>query len=116
MRYQRYSLAAEQFNRAVEINDDIVDAYIGLAVSQYYGGHSEETRRTLSLAWSIQQNSSLLFSETAVLHLQATRNEQNQTCDEPGDRTALVQDVTAAHQKQMTSSPNMPTAITNTES
>jgi tetratricopeptide (TPR) repeat protein len=106
MRYQRYSLAAEQFNRAVEINDDIVDAYIGLAVSQYYGGHSEETQRTLSLAWAIQQNSSLLFSETAALHLQAARNEQNQTCDEPTDRTNLVHDVTVAHQKQMASSPH----------
>ncbi len=106
MRYQRYSLAAEQFNRAVEINDDIVDAYIGLAVSQYYGGHSEETQRTLALAWSIVQNSVLLFTETAILHLQATRNEQNQTCDEPSDRAALIQDVIAAHHRQMSSSPH----------
>jgi tetratricopeptide (TPR) repeat protein len=106
MRCRRFALAAEQFNRAVEINDEIVDAYIGLAIAQHYGGHSEDTARTLSLASAIQQNSTLLFCETATLHLQAARNDQTQSDEDPVDRDGLLQDVIKAHRIRMASTPH----------
>jgi tetratricopeptide (TPR) repeat protein len=61
------NLAAQQFNRAVEINDKIVDAYLGLAVSQKLAGYQQDALGTLSLAAAIQPNSSMLFAETAAL-------------------------------------------------
>jgi len=60
-------LAARQFNKAVEINDKIVDAYIGLATAQKLSGNVSDALTTLSLAAAIQPNSSLLFAETATL-------------------------------------------------
>jgi len=51
-------LAGQQFNRAVEINDQIVDAYIGLAIAQKLGDEVSDALATLSLAAAIQPNSS----------------------------------------------------------
>ncbi len=65
------ALAAEQFNRAAEINDEIIDAYAGLAIGMALNGESDDSFRTLCLAQTIHQNSILLFAETAALHLQA---------------------------------------------
>ncbi|MBN1124908.1 MAG: tetratricopeptide repeat protein [Sedimentisphaerales bacterium] len=106
LRLHRYALAAEQFNRGVEINDEIVEAYIGLAIAQHLAGQTEETYRTLSLAGAIQQNSTLLFSETATLHLQAALDEHSGiSSDEPPDKVVLIEDVIKAHQRQMNMSP-----------
>ena len=105
LRLQRYSLAAEQFNRAVEINDEIVDAYIGLAIAQQFADQSDETYMTLSLASAIQQNSTLLFSETATLHLQATLNENDKSNNLPPEKVVLIEDVIKAHQKQIIATP-----------
>jgi len=105
LRFQRPSLAAEQFNRAVEINDEIVDAYIGLAIAQHFAGETEESYRTLSLASAIQQNSTLLFSETATLHLQVTINEESDSQQPKEPSTVLIEDVIKAHQTQMTNTP-----------
>jgi tetratricopeptide (TPR) repeat protein len=84
LRSQRPALAAEQFNRAVEINDDIVDAYIGLATAQLLGDEVDNAHSTLSLAAAIQQNSTLLFSETATLHLQTALQDESELADEGG--------------------------------
>ncbi|MBN1816110.1 MAG: tetratricopeptide repeat protein [Sedimentisphaerales bacterium] len=106
LRLQRYALAAEQFNRGVEINDEIVEAYVGLAIAQHLGGQTEETYRTLSLAGAIQQNSTLLFSETATLHLQATMDDCSGIAShEPPDKVVLIEDVIRAHQRQIHASP-----------
>jgi len=64
-------LAAQQFNRAVEINDKIVDAYIGLATANKLAGDIPYALATLSLAAAIQPNSSFLFAETATLQFKA---------------------------------------------
>jgi tetratricopeptide (TPR) repeat protein len=103
LRAQRSSLAAEQFNRAIEINDEIVDAYIGLAISQQLSDEPVEAKSTLSLASAIQQNSTLLFSETATLHLQAAMQEE--TCDVGDERPILIEDVVKAHQVHMSNTP-----------
>ena len=61
--------AAQQFNRAAEINDQIVEAYFGLATTQKLAGKMAEALATLSLAAAIQPNSSILIAEAAALHL-----------------------------------------------
>jgi tetratricopeptide (TPR) repeat protein len=66
--------AAQQFNRAVEINDKIVDAYIGLAVSEQSAGYHSKVDTTLCLAAAIQPNSSFLFSEAARLLFETTKH------------------------------------------
>jgi len=75
LRDQHLSLAAEQFNRAAEINDEIIDAYAGLAAAQALYGQLEEAGQTLNLAQTIHQNSVLLFAETAALHLRSSMPE-----------------------------------------
>ena len=69
LRAEQELLAAEQFNRAFDINDNIVDAYIGLSLSQHLSKDFSRAAETLSLAASIQANSSILFTETACIHL-----------------------------------------------
>ena len=70
LQLQQDQLAAKQFNRAVEINDKIVDAYLGLAASQKMAGYVNDALGTISLAAAIVPNSSMLFAETAVLQFQ----------------------------------------------
>lgn len=69
-----YSLAAEQFNRALELNDEIIDAYIGLAMSQFKFGKDKDALDTLSLGSAIQQNSNLLYGECSSLHYAISKN------------------------------------------
>lgn len=64
--------AAELFNKAVAINDEIVDAYFGLAAAQTKAGDETAAYNTLILGATIQQNSSILFAETAKLKYCAT--------------------------------------------
>jgi len=105
-------LAAQQFNKAVEINDKIVDAYIGLATSQKLAGNLSDAVGTLSLAAAIQPNSSLLFAETAALRFQdglrenlPFDNEYNNVQEDPTDLTRAVID---AHRQQITHRPQNP--------
>lgn len=78
--------AAERFNRAVEINDDIVDAYIGLAQAQLLAAEDNKAYLTLELAGAIQQNSCVLFAETARLRVTAAIREDCEFL--PDDQTA----------------------------
>jgi len=108
-------LAAQQFNRAVEINDRIVDAYIGLAIAQKLAGNTSDALVTLSLASAIDANSSLLLAETATLHFRMG------FCENPvsysGDVSTkadlykgseLITAVISAHHQQMTGHPQNP--------
>jgi len=67
--------AAQQFNKAADINDRIVDCYIGLATAQKLAGNLEEALGTLSLAAAIGPNSSFLIAETASLQFKASVGE-----------------------------------------
>ena len=93
------AMAAQQFNAAVEINDRIVDAYIGLALSQKMQGDRSEALSTLSLAAAIQPNSSFLFTEVANLifagSLAGTYN------DATSDPAAMAEAVIRAHYQQI---------------
>jgi len=70
------SLAAELFNRACTINDEIVDAYVGLAQAQKKLGDDDAAYATLSLSAAIAQNSCILFAETARLRLSAATGSE----------------------------------------
>ncbi len=105
-------LAAQQFNKAVEINDKIVDAYIGLATSQKLAGNLSDAVGTLSLAAAIQPNSTLLFAETATLRFQDGLRENlpfdNQYDNVQEDPTDLTRAVIDAHRQQITHRPQNP--------
>jgi len=106
LRMHAEQLAAQQFNRAVEINDKIVEAYTGLAVAQKLAGRTGEAMHTLSLACAIQPNSSFLFTETAKLILRAAL-EAN-LLSPPEDGRSMEQVVIAAHQRHLEESPQNP--------
>ncbi|MCE5186118.1 MAG: tetratricopeptide repeat protein [Planctomycetaceae bacterium] len=99
LRSRRFSLAAEQFNRAADINDEIVDAYLGLAAAQHLSGQTSEALQTMALASSIHQNSTLLYSESATLQFQSVMDEQSSP---DGEKViVLIDDVIAAYRKQL---------------
>ena len=100
-------LAAQQFNRAVEINDQIVDAYIGLAIAQELAGSVSGALATLSLAAAIDANSSLLLAETAALQFKTDFGAKLTSAN--GDDSAnLIEAVIGAHRRQITHRPQNP--------
>jgi tetratricopeptide (TPR) repeat protein len=100
-------LAAQQFNRAVEINDSIIEAYIGLAIAQKSAGNTSDALGTLSLAAAIQPNSSLLFTEMATLRFKAGLRD-NQPFDYKDDYSSLTEIVIVAHRQQIIHHPQNP--------
>jgi tetratricopeptide (TPR) repeat protein len=108
-------LAAQQFNRAVEINDQIVDAYIGLAIAQKLAGNVSGALLTLSLAAAIDANSSLLLAETATLQFKTdsvvnpvSHNEDDSINLIENDSINLIEDVISIHQRQIAHRPQNP--------
>jgi tetratricopeptide (TPR) repeat protein len=108
-------LAAQQFNRAVEINDQIVDSYIGLAIAQKLAGNVSAALITLSLAAAIDSNSSLLLAETATLQFKtdfiadtAPDNENDSIGLLENDSINLIEDVIKIHQQQIVCRPQNP--------
>jgi tetratricopeptide (TPR) repeat protein len=100
-------LAAQQFNKAVEINDRIVDAYIGLAIARKLAGDVSEAVATLSLAAAIDANSSLLFAQTATLQFRVGLSDNSSFSDEH-DSAELIETVIASHRRQITLQPQNP--------
>jgi tetratricopeptide (TPR) repeat protein len=100
-------LAARQFNKAVEINDNIVEAYIGLAIAQKAAGRIPDALSTLSLAAAIQPNSSLLFTETAILQFKA-RLCGSPLYEDVDDSAGLTDAVIAAHCQHIQLRPQNP--------
>ncbi len=99
--------AAELFNKAVEINDKIIDAYMGLATSQKLAGCTEDALGTLSLAAAIQPNSTLLFTETAILRFKAGLSK-DMLADDEDYSAALAGAVIAAHCQELVHRPQNP--------
>lgn len=108
LRQQRFSLAAEQFNKAAEVNDEIVDAYLGLVKALHLSGEECEAIQTLSLAASIQQNSTLLYSESATLQFQAILDDYIKPEKESDKPIVLINDVIKAYQEQLKNNPSRP--------
>jgi len=101
LRNQRFSLAAEEFNKASDINDEILDAYMGLAIAQELSGLEEDSRQTLSLASSIQKNSVLLFTEAATLQFQSILDENCDADEESDKKIVTIEHVIRAYQDQI---------------
>lgn len=100
-------LAAKQFNRAAEINDKIVDAYIGLAITRKLAGNFSEALATLSLAAAIEANSSLLLAQTATLQFKAGLGP-NLSFHNTDDSTNIIETVIDAHRQQIILRPQNP--------
>ena len=103
LKMHRYTLAAENFNKAVEINDEVVDAYVGLAISQLLSGNYSCAEKTISFAGSIQQNSTILFAETATLNYQSALSEGFSI--DGIDKDALIDSVIQAHRSLAKDNP-----------
>jgi len=101
LQLHQLQLAAQQFNKSVEINDQIVDAYIGLAIAQKLAGNTMDALATLSLAAAIQPNSSILFAETATLQFRLSFGQN-------AAHSSLIEAVIAAHCQQVTHRPQNP--------
>jgi tetratricopeptide (TPR) repeat protein len=106
LRIEAEQLAAQQFNRAIEINDTIVEAYLGLAVAQDCAGRQSEAINTLTLASAIQPNSSFLFAETAKLILKAALEANLLAVPDTG--ATLDETIIAAHKRHLAGFPNNP--------
>ncbi len=98
--------AAGQFNKALGINDQIIDAYIGLAIAQKLAENETEALDTLSLAATIEPNSSFLFAETAVL--QFRNGLYKNFALEQEDSGKLIEGVIKAHNQQIEQQPQNP--------
>ncbi len=96
--------AAQQFNNAVEVNNRIVDAYLGLALTQKLDSNPSDALRTLALAAAIDENSPLLFGETAVLQFHQQNSIDTHSCPDP----RLINDVINAHRKNIQLRPHNP--------
>jgi len=107
LQIQAEQLAAQQFNRATEINDQVVDAYIGLAAAHKLAGDISNALTMLSLAAAIEANSSLLFAETATLRFKADFDGDSFSPDE-GNLTNLIEAVIRAHRQQIAHQPQNP--------
>ncbi|MCF7959093.1 MAG: tetratricopeptide repeat protein [Phycisphaerae bacterium] len=78
MRMQRFYESAEMFNCAVEINDRIIAAYIGLGVAQKLNGHHDLAADTFDLAGALEPNTNLLFSEMTRLQMRVAMAQGEQ--------------------------------------
>jgi len=100
-------LAAKQFNKAFEINEQIVDAYVGLSTAQNLGKNEQEALSTLSLASAIQPNSIVLFAQTAILQFEATLSEQDLHYDKK-DSLNIIETIINTHRRQISQNPRNP--------
>ncbi|MHC4396263.1 MAG: tetratricopeptide repeat protein [Planctomycetota bacterium] len=107
LQQQQDRLAAQQFNRAIEINDQIVDAYVGLAIAQKLADNVPDSLATLSLAAAIDANTSLLFTETATLQFKIGLGT-NYSSNSDGSSAELLETVIGAHRRQIAEQPQNP--------
>ncbi|MBN1796824.1 MAG: tetratricopeptide repeat protein [Sedimentisphaerales bacterium] len=101
---QQDELAAIQFNRAFDMNDCVVEAYIGLATTQKLSGNIDEAKNTLSLATVIQPNSAILFAQTAAIRFRINRNSFDSNVSVEEDMSRVLN----AHQQELSFEPNNP--------
>jgi tetratricopeptide (TPR) repeat protein len=108
LRLGQYSEAAEYFIKSTEINDRIVEAYIGLTIAQKLAGKVDESYGTLSLASSIQQNSTLLFGQAATVQFKALSEQSGCHSVDPSSTSGGIQAVVSAHAAQLSQYPYNP--------
>lgn len=105
----RFSEAAFNFNYAYEINEMIIDSYIGLALGNMAKGNEKQTLNNLSLASAIMPNSLVLLSETAILEFklenQTHHNFEQQGFEQGGN---VFEKIIRAHLAQIETQDNNP--------
>jgi tetratricopeptide (TPR) repeat protein len=104
MLLQQDDLAALSFNLAFEMNDRVVDAYIGLALAQKLSGNVPQAFATLSLASAIQPNSALLFTQTAALRFRHNNPSYDVGNEESYDLAVIIN----AHRTELIDYPHNP--------
>ena len=76
LRRGRFYPAASNFNRAIEINDQIISAYVGLALAYQYDQQGEAAQDMLELASALEPNTNLLFAEVVRLQLKVAMEQK----------------------------------------
>ncbi len=109
LQMQKDEMAARQFNLAFEINDRVVDSYMGLATAQKLSGKTSDALATLSLASSIQPNSTILFAQTACLqcHCGLLSHTDYASANEPSPRMAAAIEAHQHHLSVDSSNPDL---------
>jgi superkiller protein 3 len=108
MRQGRLVDAALTFNRAVELNDRLIAAFVGLGCAQHACGRTNESLATFDLAASLEPSTTLLFSESARLHVQTERRglcEYEEAGTEACGHDVLLEEVIQRHQQALLQSP-----------
>lgn len=101
--------AAKEFARAMEINDEIMDAYVGLATAQKLADKTRESYGTLTLAAAIAPNSVLLFSHMTALQIRSiSENAEEFDCDADAKKTheTIMKHVFERYSHQVASQPD----------
>jgi superkiller protein 3 len=90
-------------------------AFVGLGVAQEASGRAREAHATFDLASSLEPNSTLLFSETARLHLRAEAEAEQQeaeltpagvqVAEDPGADNLLLEAI-RRHRQALLNNPN----------
>ncbi len=104
LQQQQDDLAALSFNQAFEMNDRVVDAYMGLALAQKLSGNTPQAAATLSLAAAIQPNSALLFAQTAALRFKFDTMSYDVEHDENENFAIVIN----AHRTELIDNPHNP--------
>jgi len=99
LRTGRADCAIEQYTRAAEVNDRIVDAYLGIATADKLAGKTSESLAMLSLAGAIESNSPILLAEAAILK---NRNQDDE------NRNNIIGRVLTAQRHNIEQSPQNP--------
>ncbi len=100
MRMHRFYDAALMFNYAIEINDRIIAAYIGLGVAQQMAGKTAEADDTLELAAALEPNTNLLYAEMNRLQMKMVIRQRRShpflASDDPSDLSVMTEDLLEA--------------------
>ena len=104
LQQQQDDLAALHFNQAFEMNDRVVDAYMGLVLAQKLAGNTEQAIATLSLAAAIQPNSALLFAQTAALRFRCDSLPYETEREDVEDLSVVLE----AHRTELAAEPHNP--------
>ena len=115
LRMRRYYEGATSFSQAVEINDRLINAYVGLGVAQHHDGRHELAGDTFDLAAALEPNTNLLFAEVVRLQVKLAMEKRRQreayeftVAEEPNrdDMDDLVDLQMARHRQGLAENPN----------
>ena len=72
----RWEQAAEAFYQATELNDAVLECYVGMGAAQAAMGDKAEAMNSFDLAAAIEPNSTILLAEMAKLQLRSAVTEE----------------------------------------